>query len=108
MDIRGNFPKRQKKTPFVAQGEGLWDHHLSLKCIPLFECRHITCNPRREDSMHIQFWLVVPKGFIILCSDSYLQSEWKQQTRRLIPSFLLRIRCYFIIPKSIPYISTAL
>lgn len=37
MDIKGNFPKREKDTPFVAQ-EGLWDHHLSLKCIPLSEC----------------------------------------------------------------------
>lgn len=95
MDIKGNFPKRQKDIPFVAQGEGLWDHHLSLKCIPLSECWNIMCDPRRKDSMYIQVWLVVSKGSIILCSDSYIQSEWKQQTGRLIPSFLLKILCYF-------------
>lgn len=87
MDIRGNFPKRQKETPFVAQGEGLWDHHLSLKCIPLFECRHITCNPRREDSMHIQFWLVVPKGFIILLF-RFLFTEWMETTDTQVDSFI--------------------
>lgn len=95
MDIKGNFPKRQKETSFIAQGEGLRTHHLLLNCIALFECRHIICNPRREDSIYIQFWLVVPKGSIILCSYSYIQGEWKQHTGRLIPSFLLKILCYF-------------